>query len=80
MDQVKKGLRDDKDEKKHRNKASCLYDAIADDKFVGHIHTENQLLPKLTPTEVVGIIMAHYSYRDKFIEAITQDLEPICLN
>ena len=80
MNPVKKGLRDDKDERKHRNNTACHYDAIADSKFVGAICTENSLLPKLKPTEVVGIIMAHYCYRDSFIEAIIKDCEPFCLN
>ena len=80
MNPVKKGLRDDKDERKHRNTTACHYDALADSKFVGTIHTENSLLPKMKPTEVVGIIMAHYSYRDSFIEAIIKDSEPFCLS
>ena len=78
MTPVKKGLRDEKDERNHRKNVSCHYDAIAENKFVGTIRTSESLLPTLKPTEVVGIIMAHYSYKDSFIEAIIGDLEPFC--
>jgi len=78
MDQVKRDLRDDKDEKKHRKKAPCHYDAIAEHRYVGN--TVNELQPKLEPIQVVGIIMAHNSYKGKYIEAITEDIEPFCLN
>ena len=78
MSTVKKGLRDDKDERNHRKNISCHYDALAENKFVGTIRTTESLLPTLKPTEVVGIIMAHYSYKDSFIEAIIGDLESVC--
>ena len=71
MDQVKKGLRDEKAEKKHRKKTSCHYDALAEHKYVGNTYTVNELQPKLEPIQVVGIIMAHSSYKGKYIEAIT---------
>ena len=80
MNPVKKGLRDDKDERKHRNTTACHYDAIADERFVGTVLTENSLLPKMEPIEMVGIIMAHYRYKEHFIEAIIKDVEPFCLN
>merc|ERR1712055_303694 len=34
----------------------------------------------MKPIEGVGIIMAHYSYKDSFIEAIIKDAEPFCLS
>ena len=71
MDQVKKGLRDEKAEKKHRKKTPCHYEALAEHKFVGDTYTVNELQPKLEPIQVVGIIMAHSSYKGKYIEAIT---------
>ena len=78
MSTVKKGLRDDKDERNHRKNISCHYDALAENKFVGTIRTTESLLPTLKPTEVVGIIMAHYSYRDTFMEAVIVDLGSFC--
>ena len=63
MDPVKKGLRDDKDEKKHRRATPCHYEALADHRFVGNTYTVNELKPKLEPIQVVGIIMAHSSYK-----------------
>ena len=78
MTMVKKGLRDDKDERNHRKNISCHYDALAENKFVGTIRTTESLLPTLKPTEVVGIIMAHSSYRDSFIEAVIEDLGSFC--
>ena len=47
---------------------------------MGNTYTLNELRPRLEPTQVVGIIMAHSSYKDKFIEAIIEDVEPFCLN
>ena len=47
---------------------------------MGNTYTVNELQPKLEPTQVVGIIMAHSSYKGKFIEAIVEDVEPFCLN
>ena len=58
LDQVKKGLRDDKAEKKHRKKTACHYESLAEHKFIGTTYTVNELLPKLKPTQVVGIIMS----------------------
>ena len=78
MSTVKKGLRDDKDERNYRRNISCHYEALAENKFVGTIRTTESLLPTLKPTEVVGIIMAHYSYRDTFMEAVIIDLGSFC--
>ena len=47
---------------------------------MGNTYTVNELQPKLEPTQVVGIIMAHSSYRGQYIEAIIEDVEPFCLN
>ena len=47
---------------------------------MGNTYTVNELQPKLEPTQVVGIIMAHSSYKGKYIEAIIEDVEPFCLN
>merc|ERR1712082_480047 len=66
--------------KKHRRKTPCHYEALAEHRFVGNTYTVNELQPKLEPTQVVGIIMAHSSYKGKYIEAIIEDVEPFCLN
>ena len=66
MTPVKKGLRDEKEERNHRKNVACHYEAIAENKFVGTIRTSESLLPTLKPTEVVGIIMAYSSYRVSF--------------
>merc|ERR1712030_134691 len=39
-----------------------------------------ELQPKLEPIHVVGIIMAHSSYKSEFIEAIIEDVLPFCLD
>ena len=81
MNPVKKGLRDDKDERKYRkDNTVCHYDALAESKFIGTIHAENSLLPTIKPTEVVGIIMAHSSYRNLYIDAIIKGCEPFSTN
>ena len=80
MNPVKKGLRDDKDEKKHRRATPCHYEALAEHRFVGNTYTVNELKPKLEPIQVVGIIMAHSSYKGEYIKAIQEDMEPFCLN
>merc|ERR1711888_271071 len=80
MDPVKKGLRDEKEEKKYRRNTQCHYDSLAEHRFMGNTYTVNELQPKLEPTQVVGIVMAHSSYKGKFIEAIVEDVEPFCLN
>ena len=80
MDQVKKDLRDKKDEKRHRRNTKCHYDSLAEHRFVGNTYTVSELQPKLEPIHVVGIIMAHSSYKSKFIKAIVEDVEPFCLN
>merc|ERR1712030_316253 len=80
MDQTKRDLRDNKDEKKHRRTTKCNYDALAEHRFVGNTYTVNELQPKLEPTQVVGIIMTHSSYKGEYIKAIQEDMEPFCLN
>merc|ERR1712030_36175 len=67
MDQTKRDLRDNKEEKKHRRTTKCNYDAIAEHRFVGHTYTVEEMMPMLKPAHVVGIIMAHSSYKSKFI-------------
>ena len=80
MDKVKRDLRDKKDEKKHRRNTKCHYDSLAEHRFVGNTHTVQELQPKLEPIHVVGIIMAHSSYKSEFIEAIIEDVSPFCLD
>ena len=51
MNPVKKGLRDDKDERKfRRDNTRCHFDALAEDKLSGNIIAENSLLPTITHT------------------------------
>ena len=78
MDQTKRDLRDNKDEKKHRRTTKCNYDALAEHRFVGHTYTVEEMMPMLKPTHVVGIIMAHSSYKSKFIQAIIDDISSFC--
>ena len=78
MDQTKRDLRDNKDEKKHRRTTKCNYDALAEHRFVGHTYTVEEMMPMLRPTHVVGIIMAHSSYKSKFIQAIIDDISSFC--
>ena len=80
MDAVKKECRDNKDERSHRrDNVTCHYDALNDDKFVANTRTMESMLPTLSPTEVVGVIMAHYHYKESFLEAVTVDLGSFCL-
>ena len=79
MDPVKKECRDNKDERSHhRDNVTCHYDALTDDKFAATTCTIESMLPTLTPTEVVGVIMAHYHYKESFLEAVTVDLGSFC--
>ena len=80
MNQTKKDLRDNKVLKKHRRNTKCNYDAIAEHKFVGTTFTVQEMKPKLNPTQVVGIIMAHSSYKSQFIQALYDDISPFCTN
>ena len=78
MDQTKRDLRDNKVEKKHRRTTKCNYDSLAEHRFVGNTYTVEEMLPMLKPTHVVGIIMAHSSYKSKFIKAIIDDISSFC--
>ena len=79
MDPVKKECRDNKDERSYRrDNVPCHYDALTDNKFVATTRTIESMLPTLTPTEVVGVIMAHYHYKESFLEAVTVDLGSFC--
>ena len=71
-------LRDNKDEKKYRRNTKCNYDSLAEHRFVGNTYTVEEMLPKLKPTHVVGIIMAHSSYKSEFIKAIIGDILSFC--
>ena len=56
MNVVKKEIRDNKEEKDfRRSQITCHYDALAEN-FVARRVTNEGMLPKLKPTEVVGII------------------------
>ena len=78
MTLVKKAIRDNKDEKGFRkNNVNCHYDALCET-FVGKRYSNEGMLPKLKPTEVVGIIMVHKTYQDPFEDAVSVDLESYC--
>ena len=79
MNPVKKECRDNKDERSYcRDNVPCHYEALPDNKFVATTRTIESMLPTLTPAEVVGIIMAHYNYKESFLDAVTVDLESFC--
>ena len=78
MDQVKRDLRDDKAEKKHRRNTKCHYESLAVHKFVPETRSVEEMRPMLSPLHVVGIIMAHSSYKSEFIEALIEDISPFC--
>ena len=46
--------------------------------FVAKRVTNEGMLPKLNPTEVVGIIFLHKTYQDAFMTSVSVDLESYC--
>ena len=78
MDPVKRECRDNNDERTLRRNIPCHYDALNEHNFVAKRITTESMLPTLKPTEVVGIIMAHFNYQDLFLDAVTVDLESFC--